>query len=305
MNWFLVALITPVAHAAVNHIDKYLLSKYVRNGHVGSLVLFSSLFALISLPFIIALDPTVFSISLTSIGLLLLNGVFLVFAYIFYFYALNEDETSIVAPLFQLIPIFGFVIGYFLLGENLTGNQIAGSIVIIGGALLLSLNFNNPRLAIRGKMLFYMIAASLFYAVNGVLFKFATEDAQRFLPSLFWDFLGKGLFGIVIFFTIKSYRVQFLRLLKNNNVAILGLNSVNEVIGIIGEVAVVYAVLLAPVALVQVVSGFQPLFVFIFGIALTLLFPRISKESLAKQDLTQKFVGILAIIIGTIAINYA
>jgi len=28
MTWFWIALITPLAHAAVNHIDKHLIPKY-------------------------------------------------------------------------------------------------------------------------------------------------------------------------------------------------------------------------------------------------------------------------------------
>ena len=304
MSWFLIALVTPIAHAAVNHIDKYLLSKYLKNGQVGSLVLFSALFAFVALPFITWIDPTVFAVSLQDMALLMINGLLLVVAYIFYFYALDADETSIVAPMFQLVPIFGFILGYVVLGEYLTKNQIAGSIIVICGAVLLSLNFTASRISIKRTVLLYMIASSLLYAINGVLFKFIAEDVQRFWPSLFWDFMGKGVFGIVIFLTITSYRVQFLKVLKENRLSILGLNSFNELLAIIGEGAGVFAILLAPVALVQVVGGFQPFFVLLFGIALTLLFPRISQESLAKKDLFQKCAGIFAIILGTIIISY-
>ena len=304
MSWFLVALISPLAHAAVNHIDKYLLTKYLKNGQVGSLVLFSALFAFVALPVIALIDPTVFAISATDMVLLMINGLLLVLAYIFYFYALDSDETSIVAPMFQLVPIFGFILGYVFLGESLAKNQIAGSIVVIGGAMLLSLNFNSSRVSVKRKVILFMAMSSILYAINGVLFKFVAEDVQRFWPSLFWDFAGKGVFGIIIFLTVASYRNQFLKVLKENRLSILGLNSFNEILGLVGEGATVFAVLLAPVALVQVVSGFQPLFVLLYGIAFTLLFPRISQESLASKDLLQKCTGIFAIILGTFIISY-
>ncbi len=304
INWLLVALITPITHAIVNHLDKYLISKYLKGGQVGSLVLFSALFALFALPIILFINPDVLSVSRFDASILIFNGAILVFAYIFYFYALFEDEASIVAPLFQLIPVFGFILGYAVLGESLTRTQIAGSIIIICGAILLSLRFSGARVQIKRTVALAMIASSLLYAINGVLFKFATETTQQFWPSLFWDFVGKILCGILIFVLVKSYRKQFLNVLRENRLSILTLNSLNEVLALLGEGALVFAVLLAPVALVQVVSGFQPVFVLLFGILLTLFFPKISQESLTLKDMGQKVMGISAIVLGTIIINY-
>lgn len=303
MNWFLIALITPLAHAAVNHIDKYLIQKYLRGSNVGSLVLFSALFAVIALPVVYWMDPTVFNVSTYDAVLLIINGALLVLAYICYFYALSQDEASLVVPLFQFVPIFGFILGYFILGETLSKTQLLGSIIIIFGAILLSLRLGNNRVHIKKSVLWLMTGSSLCYAINGVLFKFITETQQRFLPSLFWDFTGKVLFGLLLFATVTSYRRQFLVVLKENKASILSLNALNELLALAGESASVFAVLLAPVVLVQVIGGFQPLFVFIYGVLLTLLFPWLSKESLAKKDLFQKIVGIGIVTIGTIVLN--
>lgn len=301
MNWFIIALITPIAHAAVNHIDKHLISKYLRGGQVGSLVLFSSLFAVIALPFILLIDRNVFAVTGQDAILLMLNGLLLVLAYICYFYALEKDEASFVAPLFQLVPIFGFLLGYFFLGETLNRPQFIGSLIIILGAVILSLDLESFK--VKKAVILLMAGSSILYAVNGVLFKFITEDVQRFWPSLFWDFAGKVVFGILIFLVIKSYRRQFLAVLKENSKKVLGMNALNEVLGVLGEGALVFAVLLAPVALVQVVSGFQPAFVFLFGVILTLFFPRFGEESLTKKHLLQKIFGIAIIIAGSTMIS--
>lgn len=303
MNWFVIALITPVAHATVNHIDKYLISKYLRGGNVGSLVLFSALFAFFALPLIVLITPNVLAVPFWDTLILAINGAILVFAYIFYFHALFEDEASIVAPLFQLIPIFGFVLGYVVLGETLSRTQISGSIIIIAGAILLSLSLSKSRVHIKRTVLLSMIASSFLYAVNGILFKVAAVSTEQFWPSLFWDFVGKVVCGIMIFLAIKSYRQQFLVVLRDNRTSILALNSINEILALLGEGALVFAVLLAPIALVQAIGGLQPFFVLLFGVVLTLLFPRISQESLTKKDLVQKFAGIAAIILGTLIIN--
>jgi hypothetical protein len=60
----------------------------------------------------------------------------------------------------------------------------------------------------------------------------------------------------------------------------------------VGEAVMLHATLLAPVALVLLVNSFQSLFVFIIGIALTLLFPRLAKESLGRTKMLQKGVEI-------------
>lgn len=303
MNWFFIALITPIAHAAVNHLDKHLLSKYFKGGHVGSLVLFSALFAAVALPVIYFMDPGVLSVKTSDVLLLIFNGFLLVLAYICYFYALNKDEASFVAPLFQLIPVFGFILGYFFLGETLTRQEIIGALVIIFGAVILSLELTGGSIKVKKVVILLMIASSLLYAINAVLFKFVAVEQQGFLPALFWDFSGKVVIGLLILATIKSYREQFFAVLKQNSTAILSLNILNEVLALVGEAALVFAVLLAPVVLVQVVSGFQPLFVFIFGILLTILAPSFGKELLTRQAIFQKIAGIVLIVIGTYLIN--
>ena len=53
MNWLFIALLPPILYAFTNHLDKFLLSKYFKGGHVGTLVLFSSLFCVFALPVII------------------------------------------------------------------------------------------------------------------------------------------------------------------------------------------------------------------------------------------------------------
>jgi hypothetical protein len=66
----------------------------------------------------------------------------------------------------------------------------------------------------------------------------------------------------------------------------------------VSEAVTLYATLLAPVALVLVVNSFQPLFVFALGIVLTLILPRVAKESLGHTKMLQKGVGIGLMLIG-------
>ncbi len=218
-------------------------------------------------------------------------------AIVFYLYALNHEEASYVAPLFQLIPIFGFILGFFLLGETLIPRQLLAGLLIIGGSTLLSLEFGGERVSVKGKFLVLMLMSCLFYAANAVIFKTIAIE-QGFLNSLFWDLSGKVVFGIIIFFVVRSYREQFLDLLKNNRFSVIGLNVINEILALIGEVALILAVLMAPVALVQSIGGLQPLFVFIIGILITKFWPKFGRESLNRSALVQKIISIAVVTVG-------
>jgi len=90
--------------------------------------------------------------------------------------------------------------------------------------------------------------------------------------------------GLTFLLCVPSYRRDFLGLLKQQKVTVVGLIALSETLLSVSAAITLYATLLAPVALVLLVNSFQPLFVFALGIALTLLFPRVAKESLGRMQ---------------------
>jgi drug/metabolite transporter (DMT)-like permease len=303
MNWFLIALINPLAHSIANHFDKYLLSKHIKGGTVGALIVFSSLFTFVALPIMLIIRPEILtSVSVLQAVLLIINGALVSIAIAFYLYALNLDEASYVAPFFQFIPLFGFALGYIFLGEVLTRDQFLAALLIVLGSLLLSIEFTKARGRFKSKVITLMIASSFFYALNAVIFKLIAVD-QGFLESLFWDMLGKFLFGFLIFLSVRKYRQQFFNLIEKSGFKIMVLNIASEIIGLIGELAIVLAVLLAPIALVQSVGVVQPLFVLLIGVLLTIHFPKYVKEEMSHRHLAQKFVGIGIVTVGVLILT--
>lgn len=304
MNWFLIALINPIAHAFVNHFDKYLISRFTKESSVGALILFSSLFAIVALPILLLINPTILSsIALFHAFVLMVNGALLMVAVLFYLYALEHDEASHVVPFFQLVPVLSFGLGYFVLGEVLHKNQLFAAMFIVIGSTILALEMGESKTKLKTKLILLMLGSSLFYAINAVIFKYIAVE-QGFTSSLFWDMLGKVLFGVLLFVAIKSYRKDFIGLLKDHHYSIVLLNIINEIIGLAGDIAIVYAVIFAPVALVQSVGGLQPVMVFVFGVILTLLLPKFGTESMLKKHLAQKILGIAVITIGVYLLEF-
>lgn len=303
MNWFLIALIPPAVWAATNHFDKYLLSKYFKGGGVGALMVFSSIIGVCLLPIIYILHPEVINSFNPKFLLISINGFFYVLAVLPYFYALTKDETSVSAALFQMIPIFSYILAYFVLGETLRTSQLLGGLVIITGAILITLDLTDHKKIKFKKEIFGLMALScLLFAINFLFFKFFAIQYNFWVTS-FWEYIGFAVFASLLLVFVTPYRKQFVEVLKKNSLAVICINGINEVLNIVAKVSFNLASLLTPITLIWIVDGLQPFFIFLYGVLLTVLFPHISKEDISKKILTQKIVAILVMFVGVYLIN--
>jgi drug/metabolite transporter (DMT)-like permease len=297
MNWFFIALCAPFLLACANHNDKFLLSRYLKEKNIGSIVIFSSLFSGVAIPIVLFIQPDVYDVSLVQGCAVVATGILSVFAVVCYLHALDLDEASFVTPFYQTAPIFAYFLGYFILGETITLAQGLGSFVIIVGALALSFEFGRRGMRFKRNVVALMLAASFLSAINGVIFKLIAVE-KGFWVSLFWGFVGQVMAGLMFLVCVPSYRRGFLGLFKQQKVAAVGLIALSRILTSVSEAVTLYATLLAPVALVLLVNSFQPFFVFTFGVVLTLFLPRVAKESLGRMKMLQKGAGIGLMLVG-------
>jgi len=306
MNWLFIALLAPILWAATNHIDKLLVSRYFKGSTIGALAIFSSLIGLVILPIIYIVNPNVLTIGFSNALLLVLSGFFYIIATVIYLYAIQKDEASIVVPLFQTIPIFSYVLALIFLNEQLNTGQILAGLVIIFGAIILTLELNlSQKVKFKADVFWLMMASSFVYSLNLFLFKFVGISGG-FWQTSFWEYFGFIVAAGIIWIFIPKWRQDFLNILngfKSNALNIFSINALNETLNIVAKMIFNFASLLAPLALVSLVNGFQPIFVFIFGIILTLLWPSLGKESITKKDLVQKFIAIVIILFGAYLIQ--
>jgi len=241
-------------------------------------------------------------VSLVQGSAVVATGMLSVVAVVCYLYALDLDEASFVTPLYQTVPIFAYFLGYVVLGETITPAQGSASFVIIVGALALSFEFDRRGMRFKRNVVALMLAASFLSAINGVIFKLIAVD-KGFWVSLFWGFVGQMMAGLTFLVCVPSYRRDFLSLFKQQKVAVVGLIALSKILFSVSEAVTLYATLLAPVALVLLVNSFQPLFVFTFGVVLTLFLPRVAKESLGRMKMLQKGMGIGLMLVGAYLIS--
>lgn len=299
MAWFFFTLIAPFLYAVTNHIDKVLLEKYFKHGGVGTLILTSSLLSALALPFLYLADPTLLQIEPVHVLALVLVGILNILVLWLYFLALKDDEASVVVVFYQLVPVFGYLLGYILLGEVLTLMQVIAMAIVIFGTTIISFEVDQEnRFTVRKRTVGYMLAASFFWASESVVFK-AVALEEEVVRTLFWEHLVLVLIGILIFLCVRSYRKHFLSAIRDNSTAIIGLNFTNEILFIVASVIFGFAYMMAPISLVLLANSYQPIFVLAIGVAMTLLFPTVVVEKVHARHLWQKGLAIAITGIGT------
>jgi uncharacterized membrane protein len=296
MSWLFFAFAGPVLWAVSVHLDKYLVDRYFKQCDVAILLLFTAFIGLLLLPFIWLYEPSVVSPGLGSIGLITLSGILYMSALLLYLRALQTEEASVVAPYFQTAPLFGYVLAYLVLGETLTARQMAGGVLIVLGTLFVSLRFGQSARMFKARLAVLMLACGFIMALSGLIFKiFAIQVA--FWTTTFWMFVGEAIFGAAVLM-IASYRRQFIEILRANTAALLSVNVSNELINLTGSLGNRYALTLAPLSLVQAVGSTTTLFVFAFGVLLSLFYPSLGREDLSGRELTQKGIAAAFVALG-------
>ncbi|MBR2708971.1 DMT family transporter [Candidatus Saccharibacteria bacterium] len=297
----ILAIIAAVFYAATNHIDKYLISKAVKNADYRALILVSTIIAggvmAIIYSFVCNFELT---FDIPSILLLLFNSALYTVANIFWFKALDRDDTTIVVIMFQLIPVFMLLLSPLILqDQHINPLQLVGGLLITLAAVFLTYEpthkkFNKEKLITLAIMAFVSLAYAIWFIIERRI-----NQEHDFNQTILWSNITLFIVGIFIFIFIKSFRKSFSKMLKTNGPKVIGLNLVNEMLNSFGGVLSTFAGTMASVALVSFVTqGVQPFAVMLMGILITRLFPKIEKEKITKTDIIKRVATIIVCMVG-------
>ncbi len=304
MHWYLLAFLSPLLWAVSNHIDKYILSRYLKNANSGVIAIFAGIVGFFLSLIIFLFSPKdILGIGLINGIIIVLNGALLIIAFIPYYYALNNEDASTVVPLYQTIPIFSFLLGFLILRETVTLTQILAGICIIVGATLISIDLGKTKIALKKRVLFLMLLSSFLISIHFLIFKFVAIEGT-FWRTVFWECLGTVLVSAFLLIFIGNYRRKFVSVIKENSMAVILINVFNEVLNIGAKLFANYASLLVPVVLVNLANGLQPMFVFLIGLLLTIFLPFLGREEITKKYIIQRVMAIVILLIGTILLVY-
>lgn len=270
--WFVFATIHCFFLALVNYIDEYLTTnnKVPKSANIhkriGGLLLISTLMSFVG-AFLVFISNTALVIPNDALLLTLLSTIPIVIMYASYFYLLTIYSPHLVVPLFQISSIW-LLLFEFLIGEKTTAFGLAGIFILMFGAYLL--DSGSFKWQIPSKLLVIAIPVTSTWAIALFLVRLASKYAS--IPAItFWQLIGIGCIGIILFAFVKDYRNGFLQRIQSQGKNFLGFSLVNETLAEAGYLFSNLAVAIAPVAaFVTAMSGVQSVFVLL----LFMIFPQ-------------------------------
>jgi len=296
MHWFFITLLSPFLWGITNHIDKHLVSRYAKQVKYTSYIISSGFFLAFAAILIFIFKPAVIHLGFGYILLMILAGC-LGAIYLFpYYAAINLEEASVVVPMFQMVPILGFIFGYFLFKEQLSLVQIIAGIIIIFGSIGLSFELDK-KVRLKWQVFLLMLLSSLIISVQVVIYKFVAQHTD-YWSTIFWLELGIVFFALCLL-GVRDYRNNFLNAVVRQNKKIFLIIGINEVLSTTAAFIFYYAYLFLPIAVVQLVGSVQPLFVLVIGIIASIFIPTVIYENLNRKFLAQKIIFIALILIGS------
>jgi drug/metabolite transporter (DMT)-like permease len=166
---------------------------------------------------------------------------------------------------------------------------------------LISIDFSGEKRKFKWLPALYMIVACILVAISGLIFKYVTIG-ENFWVSSFWEYVGLGSFGIILYIFVPKYRHEFMLMNHEGGKSIFLLNSFSEIITIVGNLLTNYAIMLAPITMVYLVGSFQPAIVLFMTLLATKFFPKIVTEDLNRQVLLPKIIAVVIMVAGSIVL---
>lgn len=282
MPWYFFALLAPALFGVTNYIEKYVLEKHIDDA-ATFMAISCFINGLLGL-FLFAFFSNFRVVSWDKGFLLVLSGALMVMYSLPYLKALKLEDASFVAPLFQFIVVFTFLLGAIFLKEYLALKQIIGLIIVVFAGLLLG----NDKLSkiLKPRKAFWLMMLSCFLISLVLIIMKDAANSYGFWTSMTYNLIGGGLFGLVL--VCIPYIQRKLKKVNLKKVGVLLL--VDDIVDMGGKFSYFYAQTFVLVALAEVLRSTQIFFVLIYGALLTIMFPKIIKEDISWKTVKNKLV---------------
>ncbi|MCX6677589.1 MAG: EamA family transporter [Methanothrix sp.] len=313
MEWLTFAFLGTIFFSVAGVMDKLMLSSYAddSNAYIVCQVLASQLFAIPV--FLIVGANFVYPQSLIA----LLFGSLQVFPSFFYMKALKIEETSKVAALEYVYPLFVFIGSVLLLGEVLELKHCVGGLLLLVGTLLISYkknesdsnslysngsNSNSSNIkpflsalspAIKPFLSYWVLTTAYYLSLKYLLL--SIDEWNLYI----WSSLG-SLMVVLPLMGIRSIRSEVKSFFSQGSLAVGALIS-EETFQFLGIIFSIFAYAVGSVTLVSSVGALQPIVTVLFILGMGILTPKLAKAMNEKTDgssLKQKGISFMVIAAG-------
>ncbi len=292
MTWILLSIGAFFVWAVGNILGKIIITKIAKHPLVY-LVIFNVIMGIITLlilPFKgIYLPET--KILIYSI----ISGIIYVFAVMPYMYAIKNEEVSRVVPLWQFIPLFTLILATIFLNETLSFYSYIAFILLVTGGLLISAKKLKGLFSLRHAF-YLMLGSSFLFAAMDIINKYVFSNSEYFN-----SFIIMRLTAFVVALTLLFYKdtfIEFKNTISQLTVKKTSVLLTSEILDYVGMVLYSLALSIGPVIIISSMHGFQPLFVLIFAIIVSIFAPHHLKEQIDKNTILLKILAIVLMGLG-------
>lgn len=290
MSWIIITIFAQAIFAVVTLIDRFMVSTPAIN-KPAVYTFYNNILLLVViglLPFGVVLSPTPKLLEFS-----LFFGVSLTFSLLFLYRALKISEASDVSPVFAAVSAvaafgFGFL---FSLGE-LTGNFLAGFVLLVIGTLVMSY------FRFTWKSLLYVFLAGCLSALSSTFLKEIFSQTS-FWNGLFWAELG-SVTGVLLFLFVPSNRRDIRENLKQSSAGIKTVVVLNKTLAAFAYFLIIYSIKLGNVSMVNALGGTQFVFLLFLALIFSKKLPGYFREATGVKEILEKSVATAVIIAGLV-----
>ena len=199
LPWYVLGLLAALLWSVHVVLSKKVLLK---EHAVQYLTLFCTLIFIWLLPFAGKVD---FDLSLSVYGLTYLTSLFWTIGMVLMYRALRHLEVSASIPLENLSVLVVFILGIFLLGEQLKVVNMLGVLCLVGGSVLLWAKGKDALYVFHSKnrkFFIYAVVANLFYGLSQIVDKILVSPQELNLSFIPVD--SFSLFFLSRFFLVVN-----------------------------------------------------------------------------------------------------
>lgn len=296
MNWIFLAIAGAGLMGASNILDSHLLSK--RMGLRIFLLLMGITVMLVGLA-VFFMFPFPGDISSTVLLIAIAQAVARILGVAIMFYVFRQEEVSRAIPVIYIYPIFVALMSVPLLGEILHSLDWLAVLIVVAGAIMISVRRRQIGGFTLTKPFWLLICAGLLFAMTDVASKYVLSSLSFYnlfaLTSVCMG--GVSMFVLVNAKTRKEYSV-----IKRRNSAI-ALLVLDQGLSTFGVLFGLWALQLGPVALVSTIGASRPVFVLLYSLILSRISPMFLQFAPGKGLLVLRIVA-AGMVAGGIAIIY-
>jgi len=295
MSWIVLSLLANVFFGLSVIFDKFLNTKKIKSVYSFAVILNCIYLVFIIITTYIQRGAFAFG---NGAMFSALAGIFWFFMWIFFWKAMQKGEATRVSAIFFSQPIYSSLIGVFFFHESLNLHKWFGILVIVIGAILSSIGGDSHKKEVRSAYIFALLSA-IFSSIGNSISKYAMHD----LPSLTVNCIAFYASIPLYLYLLKKIEVRKEVMSVFTDAKILFQFSIRGLFGYLGIITFMSALSAGPISLVTAVSGTQPLFVLIFSVIISLMYPKIIHEEFKGKALPAKLTALILTVFGIILIS--